>query len=204
MIKASFTAMAALALVVSPLVGAQAQDFDVKPYVGVGLGAFGLEVKDTNAVFSQNETVFGGYAKVGADIGDYLGGELRIGATSSGTQSNPVGTGGSTIAFDSKLQADYFFSYLVKLQFPATQDLKLYALLGGTTAKMKFTASAAGVTGGVSGTKTGFSYGLGAEYSLQDMLSVGLEWMQYWNNVGAFVDGNAKLWGVVVTGAYHF
>jgi opacity protein-like surface antigen len=198
--KHLFAAMAALALVAFPAAGAMAQDmdgdndvrvdtdndFDIRPYAGVGLGAFGLEFK--NAASNLKKTVFGGYGKLGADIGDYLGVELRIGGTASGTKNN------------TKLQASPFFSYLGKVQFPATADLKLYALLGGTTAKFK--------VGNQSKSKTGFSYGVGAEYFLQDTLTVGAEWMQYWTNVklgAAFGAGaKAKLWGIVATGAYRF
>ena len=198
--KHLLAAMAALTLVAFPVAGAMAQDldgdddirvdtdndFDIRPYAGAGLGAFGLEFKNTAS--NLKKTVFGGYGKLGADIGDYLGVELRVGGTASGTKNN------------TKLQASPFFSYLGKVQFPATPDLKLYAMLGGTTAKFK--------VGNQSKSKSGFSYGFGAEYFLQDTLSVGAEWMQYWTNVKlgtAFgTDAKAKLWGAVVTGAYHF
>jgi len=199
-----FAAMAALTLAALPA-NVQAQDFDVKPYVGAGLGAFGLELKGTNGtVYSQKNTVFGGYVKLGADIGDYLGAELRVGATGSGTQSNPAGTMGSTVPFDGKIQATSLVSYLGKVQFPATPDLKLYALLGGTTAKFKFTATSTVGSGSSSGTKTGFTYGVGAEYSFQDTLSAGIEWVQYWTNVNAYLDGKVKIWGVTANAAYHF
>ncbi len=213
--KHLLAAMAALTLVAFPVAGAMAQDmdndndirvdtdndFDIRPYAGVGLGAFGLEFKNsptTNAV-SQKNTVFGGYVKLGADIGDYLGAELRFGATGSGSKTYPAPIGSL------KQQASNFISYLAKVQFPATPDLRLYALVGGTTAKFKGTDSA----GSQSQTKTGLSYGLGGEYALQDTLSVGLEWVQYWNNVK--LDNNkfgtgakAKIWGISLTGAYHF
>ncbi len=52
-----------------PFATAHAQDFDLRPYVGAGIGAFGLELKN----ISQKNTVFGGFGKLGADVGDYLG-----------------------------------------------------------------------------------------------------------------------------------
>ncbi len=204
--KHILAAMAALTLVAFPVAGAMAQDmdndndirvdtdndFDIRPYVGAGLGAFGLEFK--NNATSQKNTVLGGYVKLGADIGDYLGAELRFGATGSGSKTYAAPTG------KVKQQASNFISYLAKVQFPATPDLKLYALLGGTTAKFK--------RGGQGKSKTGFSYGFGGEYFLQDTLSVGAEWVQYWTNVKlgtAFgVNNKAKLWGISLTGAYHF
>ena len=173
--------------------GAQGIDgeYDLRPYAGVALGAFGLELKDSTG-YSQKSTVFGGFAKLGADIGDNLGGELRLGGSASGTK-------GST-----KLTDSFFLSYLVKLQLPLSPEFKGYALLGGTTARFK--KSAAGT--GNSQTKTGFSYGLGGEYALQDRLSLGAEWIQYWNNVklgSAFgPDNKAKLWSVTASLSYHF
>jgi len=202
--KYIYAALAALSLAVIPVSSAMAQDmdgdndvrmdtdndFDIRPYVGAGIGAFGLELKNTAG--SQKNTVFGGYAKAGVDIGDYLGAELRLGTTGSGT----TGT--------TKLSESYFISYLAKVQYPASSDLNVYAMLGGTTANFKRTVS--GVESSKS--KTGFSYGFGAEYYLQDTLSIGGEWMQYWTNVKlgtAFgTDAKAKMWGAVGTVAYHF
>ena len=198
--KHLLAAMAALTLVAFPVAGAMAQDldgdndihmdtdndFDIRPYVGAGLGAFGLEYKDTAS--SLKKTVFGGYGALGADIGDYLGVELRVGGTASGKKNNI------------KLQSSSIFSYLGKVQFPASADLRLRAMFGGTTAKFK--------KGNQSKTKTGFSYGVGADYHVQDGLAVGAEWMQYWTNVklgNAFGTGaKAKIWGAVVTADYRF
>jgi len=207
--KHLFAAMAALTLAAVPAAGAWAadmdgdndirvdtdNDFDIRPYVGAGIGAFGVEFKNTSG--SMKKTVFGGYGKLGADIGDYLGVELRVGGTGSGKKT----VGGQQW----KSQASSFFSYLGKVQFPATPDLKLYAVLGGTTANFKVTR--AGVSN--SQTKTGFTYGVGGEYFLQDTLSVGVEWTQYWTNVkmdnAKFGTGaKAKIWGVTANAAYHF
>ena len=197
--------IAALCLAALPLANAQAQDmdgdndirvdsdgaFDFRPYAGIAAGAFGLELKDSTG-YSQKSTVFGGYAKLGADIGDNLGAELRIGSSSSGTK-------GTT-----KLSDSYFISYLAKLQMPLAPDFKAYALLGGTTAKFKKTK--AGVENSQS--KTGFSYGFGGDFNLDDQLAVGAEWVQYWTNVklGTALGPNnkAKLWGITGSIAYHF
>ena len=71
---------AMFALLALPSVASAA---DIKPYTGIGIGAFGLEFSENAG--SINKTVFGGYGKVGVDIGDYLGAELRIGSTASGS-----------------------------------------------------------------------------------------------------------------------
>ena len=194
--------MVAALLVFSP--ASQAQDF--RFYAGGGIGAFGLEYKEPG--FSQKNTVFGGFGKFGADIGDYFGAELRIGATSTGTTSYPAGTLGGTIPFDVSLSDDYFFSYLAKLQYPVAQDFRAYAMVGGTTAKIKRKLSVPipgiGTLINDSATKTGVSFGFGAEYNISDVLSVGGEWMQYLLNVNLGPQIEGSMWGAVGTLAYHF
>jgi len=181
---------------------AQAQD--IKPYAGIGIGAFGVEVKDSSVGLNQKNTVFGGYAKFGVDFTDYLAVELRVGATGTGTKTYPAGTFGIPATFDVKLSSDYFISYLAKLQYPVAQDFRVYALVGGTTAKAKMGVSVVGLNFTQSKSKTGFTYGFGGEYNLNDQLSIGGEWVQYWTNVKMDNTTKAKLWGAVGTLAYHF
>jgi len=204
--------VAAAALMVSgmaPIPAAHAGDMDVKPYMGVGMGAFGLEYKDT--AISQKQTVFGGFIKGGAGIGDYFGADLRVGTTSSASKSYVAGTLGAG-AGTFKTTATYFVSYLAKLQVPASAELKPYILLGGTTAKFKSTNSS--TTTSASKAKTGISYGAGIDYAISDQFSANVEWMQYWNNVklgtnyatapAGATDSKAKIWGVVAAVDYHF
>jgi len=182
---------------------AQAQGF--KPYAGVGFGAFGLEMKDSNMVLNQKNTVIGGYAKFGVDFNDYIALEQRIGTTGTGTKTYPAGSFGNSIGFDVKISSDYFISYLVKLKLPVSQNFRIYTLVGGTTAKVKADLSVLGLTGNLGGkTKTGFTYGVGGEMDLGDHLSIGAEWVQYWTNVKMDNTTKAKLWGAVGTLAYHF
>jgi len=197
--KHIYTSALILAMAIFPAMSAQAQDMDgdssIHPYAGMGLGAFGLEYNDTST--SVKKTAFGGYGKLGADIGDYFGAEVRIGATGSVSQTVPA----TTIT----LQVPTFFSYFGKLQFPVTSDFKVYALAGATTAQFKGT-NTAGFNR--TETKTGFSYGAGVDYSLQDTISAGVEWVQYWNDVDLpstwGTNAKAKIWGIVLTGEYHF
>jgi len=177
--------LAALCLAVIPATVVHAQDFygnaqsntgfnfDIHPYAGIGFGAFGLEEKEPG--FSQKRTVFGGFGKFGVDIGNYLGAELRVGATSTGTQSNPAGTFGGTIPFDSKLSSDYFISYLAKIQSWESAGFRIYGLVGATTAKVKVAVATGLGSASSKHTKTGVSYGFGINYHVQDSLTVGGE-----------------------------
>jgi len=184
---------------------AQAQDF--RPYAGIGIGAFGLEYKDS--AISQKKITFGAFGKFGVDINDYFGAELRIGGTSSGKKTYGAGILDAR-AGTFKTSMNYFVSYLAKVQYPVMDNLRLYAMLGGTTGKFKATNGADIVS--ASKSKTGLSYGVGMDYGLNDQLSVGTEWMQYWTNVkmgNAFLPApgtanKVKLWGAVGTVSYHF
>lgn len=200
-------AFALLGMMVLPGVNAQARD--LQPYLGVGLGAFGLEVKDNSipgVAFSQKNTVFGGFLKGGVDINDYIGAELRVGTTAQGSKAyaaNALMPGSP--AFTYSMKAQYFISYLAKLQYPVSPEFRLYAMLGGTTARLKNNISVPGLTtvpGAV--TKTGFSFGAGGDYAIDDQFSLGAEWMQYLTNVTVAPNVKVKAWGAVVTGTAHF
>jgi len=167
----------------------------VQPYVGTGLGFFGLEFKDTTGKFKH--TAFGGYANMGVNINQYFALDLRLGRTASASQKSSTTT--------TTLSVPLFVSYFAKGRIPLTSDLEVYGLLGGTTAKLKGTNT---IGFNQQPTKTGLSYGLGMDYRVQDSLSVGAEWVQYWTNVKLNqtwgTNSKAKLWGAVGTIAYHF
>ena len=108
-------------------------DLSLHPYMGVGLGLYHLKFSQPG--FSQSNNVFGGYLQLGSDFNDYLGAELRIGTTAKGSNTY---TGGTV-----DLTSDYMFSYLLKLQYPTTPELRIYGLIGGTTGKAKITPTPA-------------------------------------------------------------
>ncbi len=59
-----FRSLAFTAILLSTTFTAQAQDFE--PYVGVGVGMFGLELKTSTV--SQKNNVFGGFTKAGINF----------------------------------------------------------------------------------------------------------------------------------------
>ncbi|MDX8405328.1 MAG: porin family protein [Mariprofundus sp.] len=174
---------------------ARAQEVTV--YTGVGMGAFGLEYADPTMKIKS--TVAGGYVKLGVNLDDYVGFEVRLGTTGNGSKT----PGATTV----KQSMSRFVSYLAKLQLPLTDDFRLYMMLGGTsgTYKQKYSPSLPGIGASQSLTKSGFSYGVGGELNLGDHLSVGTEWMQYWTNVKFNAVGSKmKLWGGTGTLNYNF
>lgn len=135
---------------------AAANDLDIRPYVSGGLGAYTL------GPGTGDDTVFGGYGAVGAEVMPNLALEVRIGATANG--SNAINTFGT----------DWFVSYLAKPQIQVMPEINLYGLIGASTIRSWRTP-----TGGtkVSSTKTSFSFGGGIEYMLNDDFSIGIEAM---------------------------
>jgi len=204
--KQIYLAAAFLVASMVPLTTVQANDYDMRPYMGVGVGLFNVGYKDSRV--SQTDSGFGGFIKGGADFGDYFGLELRVGTTSNGSKSYAAGTLGAS-AGTLKASSDYFVSYLGKVQMPVSNELRPYALLGGTTAVFKTTNSAIGWSEKVA--KSGISYGVGLDYNLGNQLSANVEWVQYWNNVtlgnksaGPGTSPKAKIWGLVAGLDYRF
>lgn len=162
-------------------------------YIGVGLGGFNL-----NLGSDFKKTAFGGYIKGGTDINEWLGAELRVGLTGSAKKSI---VGGGT----AKGSASWFISYLLKPQYTFSDTARVYALIGGTTARIKTS-----VTGFPSDkfTKTGITYGVGGEYVVADNIALGVEWVKYWHRVSVdstkYVGGKAKMWGATGTLTYLF
>lgn len=135
---------------------ASANDMNIKPYVGGGIGTYIL------GPGTGEDWVFGGYASIGAEVMPNLAFEVRGGTTSNGKKG--VRTFGT----------DYFFSYLAKPQFMLEgTGINVYGLLGASTIKSwyKTTAAAAKVTK----TVTSFSFGGGVEYSVSDTVRLGVE-----------------------------
>jgi len=145
-------------------------DSGIQPYVGAGVGVYDLNFKGSG--INQSNNVAGGFVKMGVDFNDFLGAELRVGATDikGGTLSQPV-----------RQRARYLFSYLAKLQLPFTQQFRVYGLIGGTTGNLNANAGGTQLAGKVA---TGVSFGGGFDYQVDNFTRVGLEYMRYWNKVG--------------------
>lgn len=146
----------------------------IKTYIGMGLGVYDLRF--SAAGLNQSNNVFGGMVRLGADFNDYLGAELRVGGSDQKAQ---VYYSIGNVNYGFKQRANYLFSYLLKLQYPVTQEFRVYGLVGGTTGEVSF-QGAQQYAGKVA---TGTSYGAGFDYSVDDFMSVGLEYMSYWNGV---------------------
>jgi len=166
---------------------------EVKVYAALEAGAYTMKYAETGSAGSLSTTksiLPAGILRVGFDY-DYFGGEIRIGVMQGFNAAFPAGTLGSATPFNLSLRASPFVSYLGKLQYPVTKAFNVYALLGGTAAKFSTNQSVTGVLNS-NATKTGFTYGLGAEYKPRPQFAIGLEWIQYWKDVTVAMTGNSQ------------
>ncbi|WP_167631274.1 outer membrane beta-barrel protein [Mariprofundus ferrooxydans] len=150
-----------------------------EPYGMVGVGT--LSIKQTGlrqitaTTFSQMGKAYYpyAYAVIGANVHKYLAVEMRYGATKADANN--------ATSVNTKATADYLFSILVKPQAYMTDDAIIYALLGGTRARIAGPGVGSPANNNSIGTKvsTGFSYGVGAEYKLNDHMSGAFEAIRY-------------------------
>jgi len=192
------------ALMLAMLTGtATVQAQDSGYYAGLGLGTVTVDYKDGAAGIDQKNASAGAFAYFGVDMNEYLALEARLGATGKNKQTYAGG-------IESSFSSPTFLSLLAKIKYPVSSDFDVFMLAGLTTAKIKGKlTSAAGVVT-QSKTKTGASFGVGADYMISDQVSLGAEWVQYLFPVkltagSVFATGSkARMWGITGKIAYHF
>ncbi len=158
--------LTALALCASP-----AAAENIKVYTGMGLGGFSVDYGNdaTGAAIKGNST-FGGYLSIAADLNPYLSFEARYGRSGSSTlKRNGANWAGHSVTIDG------LSSMLIRPQFPIERYGHIYALLGTSSGKLRYTSGGTEKTT----TKSGFSYGAGFKVHIQDTFSVGLEYTRY-------------------------
>jgi len=162
-----------LLLAASP---AKGEAFYFDPYVGAGVGIFGLSTQ------SSSDKVFGGYALLGVEINPYFAPEIRVGTTA----------GGSTSGF-SEANLDWFVAYLGRVQVAVNSDTSLYGLFGATTMRTSLTP-----TGGTrrTDTATDFTFGGGLDYRTAGGLSFAAEWVRYANQFDSVQNRRLNVWGI--------
>jgi len=132
---------------------AQASD----PYVGLGFGAFNL------GTGASKNTVTGGYLQLGDDFSDNLGAELRVGAS---------GKTGEELTLQPRIGIDYFAAALLKPKYNINDNWMIYGLIGVATLKASYSQ---GAFPKQTKTRTGYAYGLGAQYRMSENYAIGAE-----------------------------
>lgn len=172
------------------------------PYFGVGLG--GVVITDDEPGISLSDTAYGGFIQAGFDINEHFGFEGRIGSSTDGS-GRTVYVG---LPAEAKYGPNFFVSHLAKVQYPVTTALRIYGVIGITTAmyKLKITVPSLPFFSPVtySRTRTDITFGGGIDYEIVDRWRVGGEWVRYWDNVdiGGGVEGSFD--AIVGTVKYEF
>jgi len=139
----------------------------LSPYVGGGLGGFELDYGN------GKNFVFGGYGTLGITIFENLAAEVRIGSAGNSSEIDAV------LGRNISKSVSWFVSYIARPQLEVYSGLNIYGLFGATTLSSSITPR--GLPERTS-TGTSFSFGVGAEFAIQDHLHMGLEWMRYSSN----------------------
>ena len=113
--------LSVLVLILIIMLPLQSNAKDIKPYVGLGIGYFFLDVGGPIG----STKVSGGFAQIGLDFMQNFGAELRLGVTDN-----------SSMEFGVKFGMDNFFSYLLKAQIEMLEVFRIYVLGGGSTTKV--------------------------------------------------------------------
>jgi opacity protein-like surface antigen len=162
---------------------------EFKPYVGVGIGALSI----SNSGFQQyslappatkyfpRSTQAYIYTTVGVTLHRYFDIEMRLGTTRA-----DANTYDPTFGSD-KATADWVWSLFAKPKIYLTDNISIYGLIGGTTARIsgRGIGSPSNIQTVGSKTSSGFSYGGGLSYKASDHFTIGAEYVQYLSRVGA-------------------
>ena len=128
-------------------------------YVGASLGAFNV------GTGVSKKAVTGGFVQIGNDFSEYLGAEVRIGASGNSKQGG---------AGQAKARIDYFGAALLKPKYNFDNQWMGYALLGVASIRSSYTETGLNKQ---TKTRTGYAYGLGVQYRLSDNYALGAEYM---------------------------
>jgi len=129
-------------------------------YVGMGIGIGSLRSYDydTNNIVDT-------YLKFGYDYNDYIGIEARV---AKGLTSGD------------ELKHNYSYGVYLKPQYPISEQVKVYGLLGYATSKMtyEFEEKEVGISNNYT-KQSQFSYGVGVDYKFDKDWSVSLDAVKY-------------------------
>jgi opacity protein-like surface antigen len=127
---------------------------------------------------NDEASITAGTFRLGAQINEYLSGELRAGLGFSDDTVNISGT-------DVDIELDSLFGAYLRGGFPVTESVYPYAVFGITRGKV--TASVQGFSRSESETDT--SFGAGIDFTLIDQVTLNVEYMSWLDKDGSEIDG---------------
>jgi opacity protein-like surface antigen len=129
-------------------------------YIGLGIG-----LAQINSELYEEDSIVDATLKVGYNLHKYLAVEAR---------------GSMGLSDGDKLGHDYSYGLYLKPKYPIYETFSVYGLLGYAKSKISFENEVAfnGITNDYT-EQDGFSFGAGAEYSLNNHWSLSLEAVRY-------------------------
>jgi opacity protein-like surface antigen len=143
-------------------------------YAGANLNF--LEYSENS--IDDDASLTAGTFRLGAQINQYLSGELRAGI---GFNDDTVKVSGT----DVDIELDYLFGAYIRGGFPVTERIYPYAVIGVTRGKV--TASVPGISTSESETDT--SFGVGVDFTVIDQVTLNVEYMSWFDKDGTEIDG---------------
>jgi len=161
--KMIFGAVMALAFATSAMAGT---------YAGADIGIYKLTQKSAGVKVS--DTAVGGGILAGYALPDYDGANLNLELRLNTTGNFKYNVGVTPV----QVRANYAISYLAKPAFDLNEalgvDANVYGMLGMSTVHL--------TSGAAKATKSGFSYGAGMAYNLDEDSSVAVEYLSMIRN----------------------
>lgn len=184
-----------LFLIIMMMIGISNSVQAEESYLGIGPSMYSINYSDPGVNINQSNPGF--MLKYGSDFNEYMGFEFRLGMSLKGETT----VGASKVEFDT-----FFYSILLKPQYPLTQELKVYALAGMTsfTLNRKQTTTAGTVLLNDKASKLSASYGAGTEFKFKENMSISADWIQYWSSINIGPQINTSAWATNLTYNYYF
>ncbi|PFG11088.1 MULTISPECIES: porin family protein [unclassified Marinobacter] len=127
---------------------------------------------------NDDASLTAGTFRLGAQVNEYLSGELRAGLGFSDDTVNITGT-------DVDIELDSLFGAYLRGGFPITKQIYPYAVFGVTRGQVTY--SAQGFSESKSETDT--SFGVGVDFTLIDQVTLNVEYMSWFDKDGTEIDG---------------
>lgn len=129
--------------------------------------------------------------KAGVNVNPYLAAELRVGF---GVKDYSISGNGVT----AELEVDYLVGGYIVAGIPNSSPIYPYAVLGATKAELTATVRAFGESASVSDSDSDVSYGVGANFAVNEQVSLNAEYMSYLDK------DSVKISGISIGGAVRF
>jgi len=175
--KKSFISFAFVALAAAP-VHSFAQEVFETGYLGANYVFLTYEEDGFSEEFDLGALV----AKAGARFNPYLAAEVRAGF---GVADDSISANGASL----ELELDYLIGGYILAGIPNETPVYPYIALGMSQGELTASIEAPGISASDSESESDVSYGVGANFKVNDELLINAEYMNYLDKDGAEISG---------------